>query len=449
MNSTIAAVATPSGSGGVAIIRVSGDGSKELLNQVIDNAEEVIKNPRRLFLREVRCKEKFLDSALIVFFKSPHSYTGLDLFEIHLHGNPLICMRLLQEFSALGARLAEGGEFTKLAFLNGKLDLLQAESVADLIAADSDEALHLAQEQISGRLSAFIKQIDQRLLEVIAEVAAHLDFSEEEIAPDDITLLKARLNFILQEVIVVLQSYNRSATIKSGFNVLLLGLPNAGKSSLFNKLLGEDKVIVTPIAGTTRDLVEGSFSLGGYKVNLCDSAGIIDSEDLVEALGIKRAIKKIAWAHLILHVVDGTRALLEEESHIEKIIEGSLKPTLTVANKSDLKGFTPRVDTLPVSTLLDKGMEELQKALVTHLEGVTSKGPNELGCAITSFRHYELLSKARSHLESGISILQTTEDLEIFAEELRLTSICLEELLGKVTTEDVLGIIFSKFCVGK
>lgn len=443
----IVAIATPFGESAIGAIRLSG---LDVLNRIRDLI--VIKGklrPRYAHYVKIRDeKGEILDEGILIYYPSPKSYTGEDMVEIFLHGNSLILRKALELFISKGIRLAEPGEFTKRAFLNGKMDLLQAEAVADLIGSKSERALKAAQRQLQGELSSLINSLRERLLEILAYVEADIEFSEEDIP----TLSKEQIIYLLKDIVLsiekLLSTVKVGEYLRRGINLAIVGKPNVGKSSLFNALLGTERAITTPIPGTTRDFIQESLTLKGIPINLIDTAGIRHTEDPVEKIGVERSLQKLKGADLVLFVVDGSSPLEEEDLSIYNLV----KPLahMVVINKADLplKEEVLRAfpDAIKVSAVKGEGVEELKEALLERL-GVYALDSMQV---YLSVRHENLLKKSKEVLKSLINKLETGDIFpEILMLDLREAISYLEEIVGVISTEDILGSIFSRFCIGK
>lgn len=443
----IVAIATPYGESAIGVIRLSGLNVLERVRDCI-----VLKGePKPRYAHFVKIKDQdgsILDEAILIFYPSPKSYTGEDMVELFLHGNPLILKKALELFLSKGIRLAEPGEFTKRAFLNGKMDMLQAEAVADVISAKSELALKVAQRQLQGELSAHINSLREKLLELLAYVEADIEFSEEDIP----TLSKQQLIAMLEEIVGKMDNLLAHAEtgeyIRRGINLALVGKPNVGKSSLFNSLLGKERAIVTHIPGTTRDFLRESLNLEGIPINLIDTAGIRHTEDLVERIGVERSLQELEKADLVLFVVDASKPLEEEDRQVYQRVKGMRH--IVVLNKKDIGVHTSVLREFPEGVLLSaltrEGVEELKRLILKNL-GV------ELGDGMQiylSVRHADLLKKSKRVLKF-LSDRLKVEDIspEIIMLDLRESLIYLEEIVGTISTEDILGSIFSRFCIGK
>ncbi|RMH03734.1 MAG: tRNA uridine-5-carboxymethylaminomethyl(34) synthesis GTPase MnmE [Aquificota bacterium] len=443
----IVAIATPYGESAIGVIRLSGGGVWERIKDLI----LIKRGPKPRYAHLVKVKDfdgSVLDEGILIYYPSPHSYTGEDMIELFLHGNPLILKKTLELFMSKGIRLAQPGEFTKRAFLNGKMDMLQAEAVADLISARSELALKCAQRQLQGELSQKINSLREKLLELLAYVEADIEFSEEDIPTLTKDQIINMLSSVIEKIEELLKTVNTGEFIRKGINLAIVGKPNVGKSSLFNAMLGEERAIVTPIPGTTRDYLQESLTIKGVPVNLIDTAGIRYTQDPVESIGIERSLQKLKSAHLVLFVLDASMPPEEEDRHIYSMVK-DLKH-LVVLNKID-KGICPQTEKefpngVRVSALRGEGIQELKERIL-ELLGV------ELGDGMhvyISVRHADLLKKAKEVLKL-LEYRLVSEDLfpEIIMLDLREALSYLEEVVGVITTEDILGSIFSRFCIGK
>jgi len=453
---TIAAVATPAGEGGVGIVRVSGPDAERIATAIFVKAEG--KNGRLKshmlhygMIREPK-SEKILDQVLLTIMREPRSYTGEDVVEVHCHGGVFVVRRVLGLILAQGARHAEPGEFTKRAFLNGRLDLAQAEAVRDLIAARTEKGADLALSQIKGEFSIWIGDLREQLLDILAQVEAAIDFPEEEIEFLERPALVARIDALRSEIRVILGTYEWGRLFREGAKVCICGRPNVGKSSLFNALLGEERVIVTPIAGTTRDVIEESINLDGLPVVLSDTAGIRDATDDVERIGVKLSRERLEKADAVIVVLDGSTALTEAD--IVFLSSTAKKIGLVAVNKSDLE---QRVDgerlrqiignkeIVTVSATQGYGIQELRKSL----REIILPMDIEPAVILTNVRHKgALLSGAQALADAGIA-LREAQALELVAVALLQAKESLEDVVGLMQNEDILELIFSKFCIGK
>jgi len=441
-NDAIVAVATPAGRGGVAVIRLSGPDLRPLLRKLC--AIEPV--PRRAALAAfLGPAGETIDRGLALFFPAPHSYTGEDVIELQGHGGPVVVQLLLARCVELGARIAEPGEFSKRAFLNDKMDLAQAEAVADLINATTAEAARCAVRSLDGEFSLRIDALVASLTDLRVLIEATLDFPEEEIDFIERYGLKQKLGELSAGVRVVFAASRQGSLLREGIHVVLAGHPNVGKSSLLNRLAGADRAIVTDIPGTTRDAIRESISLRGVPLHIVDTAGLREAQDPVEKIGIERSHEAISNADLVLWIADAVRpaTLAMDDGLLDRLAPGVAK--IRVINKADLVDPAKRAsieDTaLWVSARSGDGLEEL-KTRILHAAGWRDGE----GVFLARARHLQALSEASSHLvaaEAGI------EQLDLCAEELRLAQSALGSITGEVTADDLLGKIFSQFCIGK
>ncbi len=447
---TIAAIATPPGIGGVGIVRVSGPLTLSIAEQITD----LIPIPRQAhFCRFYSEEKEILDEGLALYFSGPNSFTGEDVLELQGHGGPLVLDRLLQRVLQCGARLAKPGEFSERAFLNGKLDLAQAEAVADLIEASSEQAVRSAVRSLCGEFSKQVKELVEALIQLRLYVEAAIDFPEEEIDFLSDGHVLAQLEAIQEKLAKVKVSAKQGSLLRDGMNVVLTGKPNVGKSSLLNALSGEQTAIVTQIAGTTRDVLKEQINIDGMPLHLIDTAGLRTSEDLVEQEGINRAKQAISKADEIILIVDA-----DEKSDLKKLIEKNfseidcdLSSVTVIKNKIDLTKDKPRLaeeqghTVIYLSAKQEQGIDLLKQ----HLKERMGYKQTMEGVFIARRRHLQALDLAAEHLTLGQEQLVSADAGEFLAEELRLAQQALGEITGEFTTEDLLGRIFSSFCIGK
>lgn len=444
---TIAAIATAAGRGGVGVIRVSG---RDLLPLAHAISGGKTPTPRRALYTDFFAADgSVLDNGLLLYFPAPHSFTGEDVLELQGHGGPVILNMLLRRCVELGCRLAEPGEFTRRAFLNEKIDLAQAESVVDLIDAQSEAAARSAVKSLKGAFSAEIHRLVDELIQLRMLTEATLDFPEE----DDVEWLEkagalARLQQVQQQLDRVLATATQGAMLREGLHVVLIGQPNVGKSSLLNALAGEEIAIVTDIAGTTRDTVREHIVLEGVPLHIIDTAGLRDTEDKVEQIGIERTWQAITRADLALLLVDAAHGLGEAEQAILAKLPPTL-PRLLVHNKIDLSGEKATVteldgiQTVRVSAKQGTGLEGLRQQI---LQQVGWQGESE-GLFLARERHLDAIRRARTELDQARQAYAVAA--ELFAEHLRRAQHALSEITGEFTADDLLGVIFSRFCIGK
>ncbi|WP_456342835.1 tRNA uridine-5-carboxymethylaminomethyl(34) synthesis GTPase MnmE [Thermovibrio sp.] len=456
---TIAAIGTPVGKGAIGIVRISGKEALRILRELFrtkkgQKREEF--EERRLYYGLV--VDEFgepIDEVLVVYMKAPKSFTGEDVVEIHSHGGIVVVRKILREVLKRGARLAEPGEFTMRAFINGKIDLVQAEAINQLIEAKSEVEAKVALRQLEGSLSKRIEEIRDKLLETKAYIEAAVDFPDEEVELLEKGKVKERLIEVKEEIERLLRSYREGRLIREGIKVAIVGRPNVGKSSLLNALLKEERAIVTEIPGTTRDVIEESITVKGIPVRLIDTAGIRETAEKVEKIGIERSIEKLKEADVILFVIDGSAGFTEEDRKIGELLSGK-DNVIVVINKKDA-GLKVRCRDLrewsrcvEISAKSGERIEELADEIVrlVLLEPEAVLGGEE--DVITSERHRELLEEAKRAVERAIKSLdEGFESPEFLSMDIDEALEKLGMIVGKVTTEDMYDIIFSRFCIGK
>ena len=440
---TIAAIATPAGRGGVGVVRVSGPGAERIATAVLGGPPA----PRHATLAVMRdAGGTQIDQGIALYFPAPNSYTGEPVLELQGHGGPVVLASVLAACIDAGARIAEPGEFTRRAFLNGKLDLAQAEGVADLIAAATAEAARSAMRSLSGEFSAEIKSLVAQLTELRALTEATLDFPEEEIDTIHLEDARRRLARARESLADVFAKSRQGSLLRSGINVVLAGRPNVGKSSLLNRFAGEDRAIVTSFPGTTRDTLRETVAVEGVPLNIVDTAGLRDAGDEVERLGIERTWGALGRADVVLMMMDATLGITpEDRAIIERLPAGVTQ--LHIFNKIDLAGLPPRArESEPVEVLVSaktgEGIEMLRHAL---LRAVGWQGSGE-SLFVARERHLRALAHAGERLAAAAA---QSRHWELFAEELRLAQQALTGVTGEFSADDLLGEIFSRFCIGK
>ena len=440
----IAAVATPLGRGGVGIVRLSGVDLAPIVRAIIGRIPEVRRASKAAFLDSSGLP---LDEGVVLYFRAPHSYTGEDVLELQGHGGPVVMRMVLSRCTELGARLADPGEFTRRAFENNRLDLAQAEAVADLIDASTEQAAKSALRSLRGQFSALIQEFESSLVELRMLVEAGLDFPEEEIDGVDRADLSGRLVRLQEAVGRVLSQSRRGSLLRTGVQVVLAGQPNVGKSSLLNRVAGEDVAIVTSVAGTTRDPIRESLNLEGVPLNIIDTAGLRDASDEVEVLGIQRSWRAIDQADLVLFLVDATQGLTEADGAIIAKLPAGLR-RIVVFNKIDLCSELPRIELasgetrIYLSAKTGEGIDLLRSAL---LQAAGWQSGDE-DVFIARERHIGALELVERILVQARGQLRSPE---LMAEELRLAHKALGSIVGEFTPDDLLGEIFSRFCIGK
>ncbi len=450
---TICAISSPLGEGGIAVIRMSGPAAHTILAAVFRPSKHVdALTPRHLYLGYVfdAATGIDVDEVFAVRLEQPHTYTREKMAEIYSHGGLAAQKRILALLVRKGARIAEPGEFTRRAYLNGRIDLAQAESVLDIIKSESDEELRYALVNAKGKLSEKINRIKEEVKGLITEVEAYIDFPEEELEIPGETWL-SRIDGLKREASALIASYSEGRAIKDGLELVIVGRTNVGKSSLLNALLVKEKAIVTPVPGTTRDLVEDTFHVKGIKFRVTDTAGLRTPRDPVEKEGIERVRKKIPEADIILWVLDGSSDYSSEDEKVYEAVKD--RKVIVVVNKTDLpaKLETGLIESkgLPwigVSALKGDGLDSLKEDLYHSFYSAGHKGP---GLLLTNARHMEALKKAEEALERAETSVKGHEPIEFCAFDLRDALSRLGEITGETCPEEILAEIFSRFCIGK
>lgn len=447
---TIAAIATPVGQGAVSVIRVSGEDAFDVVDQLWRGRQRVMEIPARMATlgKIYDSHSNLIDEVLLTRFVGRASYTGENTVEISGHGGVLVTQRLLEALVRAGAKLAGPGEFSQRAFLNGKLDLTQAEAVMDLITAQTDLALRAANQQLQGKLGLEVAALQDGMLGVLAHIEAYIDFPDEDIDPDTESVLVGKVESLATQTARLLASQERGRILREGLRLVFVGAPNVGKSSLLNVLLGFDRAIVSEVAGTTRDTVEEVVSLGGVPVRLIDTAGLRESVDAIEDAGIARTGAALASADLVVELLDASRSP-DEQTRVD--IMKAVKHHLVVLNKTDLAvhpgwGGVNDVD-VRISCVEAGGVEPLIEA-IQH-EVTTSAAELDATPVAINTRHRDCLQTVAAELATADGLMRAGEPVEFIAEHLRTALNAAGAVIGKLDAEDVLGRIFSSFCIGK
>lgn len=455
----IVAIATAPGRGGIGIVRLSGADLAPVIEAVLGPRAEALAPRHATFARFLDAAGEEIDEGIALSFPAPHSYTGENVLELQAHGGPVVLRmlvaRCLEAGRAIGLRLAEPGEFTRRAFLNDRLDLAQAEAVADLIDASTAAAARSAARSLAGAFSREVHALTEALIELRTLVEATLDFPEEEIEFLDASDARGRLTKIRAQLAQLLERAQQGAALREGLAVVLIGQPNVGKSSLLNALAGEELAIVTPVPGTTRDRIAQQVEVDGIPLNVIDTAGLRETVDVVERIGIERTWAEVERADVVLHLVDVTArdaAAAAADAAIEARVRerAPRAPVLTVFNKVDLTDLTARAegDWIWLSALTGAGLDALRARLLA-IAGWDSAASGE-HAFLARARHLEALHAAQAHLEAAAAHAeQGNRQLDLLAEELRLAANRLAEITGEFTADDLLGRIFSRFCIGK
>jgi tRNA modification GTPase len=444
---TICALATGNGLSAIAIIRLSGKQAIEITNTIFSR-DILNAKSHTMHFGAISDNTKIIDEVLVSIFKTGKSYTGEETVEISCHGSTFIQNKLLQLFITKGCRMATAGEFTMRAFRNGKLDLSQAESVADLIASESEAAHQTALKQLRGGFSNKLQELKTKLIDFASLIELELDFPEEDVEFADREQFENLLDALKQELIKLVQSFKLGNVIKNGISVVILGAPNVGKSTLLNTLLNEEKAIVSDIAGTTRDAIEDNLNIKGFTFRFIDTAGIRETTDTIESLGIKKSLEKVELANIILFVIDADAELSNQLLELEKIKESTKEKLLLVINKVDLnpeirKDFK---DALFISAKNEQGIESLKERLLTFVNTAQLSNNDTI---VTNLRHYEELQLTLNEINAITEGLDSGLTGDFLAINIRQALFHLGSITGKVTTDTLLGNIFGKFCIGK
>lgn len=451
---TIAAIATPAGYGGLGVIRLSGNQSLSIARKLLANGEHFNFTPQHASLQHLIYPETGgeIDEAVVTWFKAPHSFTGEDVVEISCHGSPVVLTEVLRLLTSLGADLAQPGEFSLRAFLNQRLDLTQAEAIKDLIHSQTTYQAKIAVRQLRGELSRQLKPIKDGLIELIVHFESSVEFVEDDLDPLNLKLFLGKIDDYVEQLSKLASSYRVGKLIRSGIKLALIGRPNVGKSSLFNALLGRDRAIVTHLPGTTRDTLNESFSINGIPIDLIDTAGIRETEDLIEKIGVERTRSAISEADFVIAVVESNSTLPAEE----KELLTQFPVNLFVLSKCDLgagmtegslRFLTDRAPLLRVSALTGDGIEELKQFI--YRQFVAESWQSNESAIITNERHYQALEQTLDALQ------QAKQDLlSGFTEEIALANLhralkTLGVITGETLIADIINQIFSTFCIGK
>jgi tRNA modification GTPase len=447
---TICAIATPAGTGGIGVFRVSGPDAFAICDKLLCHRRPCESyRGRTLHRAAVMDSDDVVDDVLIAIFHAPGSYTGDDVVEISCHGGPVPMRRILALLLANGARMAESGEFTLRAFLNGKMDLAQAEAVCDIISARTEEAHQLAQSLNAGRLSQEVVRIRDLLLGVLARIEASIDFPED-VGELNYALCRTELCLVESELVKLLSTADQGILYREGAKVALIGRPNVGKSSLMNALLRVSRAIVTPIPGTTRDVIEETLNVNGIPVRLLDTAGLRETEDIVERIGVERTKQSIAAADLVILILDASAGATAADEVLQARIAD--KRHLVVWNKSDLvgEGAKPAKPAgIAVSALTGFGIDTLEEAVAGALLGSDAKRLEGEQAVVTHARHRHALESALSHVRNAFETIDKAMPPDFLSIDVRGALTALGEVTGQTATDDIINEIFSRFCIGK
>jgi len=459
LDDTIAGVATPPGEGGIAIVRISGNESVNIVKDIFltkhgKNLDVLV--DRFFYLGKILDENQVIDEVMMVAMLGPNTYTGEDVVEIHCHGGVIVTRKILDLIISKGARIADPGEFTKRAFLNGKIDLSQAEAIIDIIAAKSDRGLKSAIKQLDGGLKEVIKVINDKIEKVLANLEAEIDFPDEDIDTMSINAMEHLIDEALFDVKNLIKEADAGRISREGVNVAIVGKPNVGKSSLLNVLARDDRAIVTNIPGTTRDIIEESIQIKGVLFKINDTAGFRDTQDIVEKIGLEKSKKLLLDADLVLFVVDDTQHLAEDDYRLIDELKNINKKILVIINKIDLKRFhlrneivklLPSAKIIEISALEKKGIAFLEEELVNMVfKGEVVQNQNYI---ITRARHKDALLKARDHLLESKKTIANGLTEEFLSIDLKDAWEALGQITGDTIEKDIMDKIFSEFCIGK
>ena len=457
IDDTIAAIATAPGEGGIGIIRISGEKSLQVAQSIFKSKSgKMIKdyNARTLIYGTVVDNEKVIDEVLVAYMKGPNSYTAEDVIEINCHGGFISVKKILELILSKGVRLAEAGEFTKRAFLNGRIDLSQAEAIIDVIKSKTDMAHEVAQSQLEGSLAKKIKDLRMNVTEVLAHLEVSIDFAEEDVEEITYQTLEEKALELRNEIKKLYDTAESGKILRDGLKTVIVGKPNVGKSSLLNSILGENRAIVTDIAGTTRDVIEEFVNIKGIPLKIVDTAGIRETEDVVEKKGVEKSIESFSTADLVIMVLDASRKLSEEDMEILESLKN--KKTIVLLNKMDLEPqielekieeFVNSEDIIKISALKHQGIEELQdkiEAMVYH-----GSVKNSSNLMITNSRHKDALFKAYESINDAISAIEQRMPYDFIEVDFKNIWDYLGYINGDTVREDLLDTIFANFCIGK
>ena len=451
---TIVALATARGKGAIAVIRLSGPEAITIADNLFHGKSLTDQDTHTLHFGTLREAGKILDEVVVSLFKAPHSYTKENVVEISCHGSDYIVEQIVKATLRQGARLAQAGEFTKRAFLNGQLDLAQAEAVADLIASDSHLSHEVAMKQMRGGFSQEIKTLRAQLIHFASMIELELDFGEEDVEFADRTALQNLIHNIQKLVRSLLKSFEFGNVIKNGVPVVIVGKPNAGKSTLLNALLNEEKAIVSDVAGTTRDFIEDEINLEGISFRFIDTAGLRETTDKVEAIGVERTLQKVEEASLVLYLFDVQTTTPEELAAETQALQlAGTKTLLAVANKidtlatPDLTAYQAIADTVSISASKGQGMEALKQKLIGKVKRHQLDTSDQT--IVTNLRHYQSLENTNAALDDVLQGIALDISGDLLASDIRRALYALGEITGEITTDDLLENIFTKFCIGK
>lgn len=452
---TIAAISTPRGEGGIGIVRISGNHALEILGKIFKpKSKKNVEDLRNFSINygHLYDGENLVDEVLVSIMKAPNTYTKEDIVEINCHGGFVITEKVLETVLKNGARISESGEFTRRAFLNGRLDLTQAEAVMDIIHGKTEKSVSLSLDQLRGDLKEQIGHLKKLVLDVAAHINVVLDYPEEGIDDPLPENLVGNLREVMDTTDILIKSYDKGKMIKEGIKTAIVGKPNVGKSSILNSVLKEERAIVTHVAGTTRDVIEEVVNLKGIPLVLVDTAGIRKTDDLVENIGVEKSKQLIESADLILFVVDGSRALDEEDMRIHEAIKAEkvigILNKIDIREDIDLSPLTKINKWLEISAIKNQGIDEMEEEIYNHIieENVEDSSQK---VTITNIRHKSALEKTKQSIENIFETIENGLPMDLMAVDIKGALDSLSEVTGEISSEDLLDHIFSNFCVGK
>ena len=449
MNDTIAAISTTMGVGAISIIRVSGNDAINIVNKIFKGKDLTNVDSHTITYGHIIDNENIIDEVLVSIMKTPRTFTREDVVEINTHGGIAITNKVLELLLLNGCRLAEPGEFTKRAFLNGRIDLIEAEGVMDLINSKTEKSRKLAINQVNGEVSKLIKDLRQKVIEILANIEVNIDYPEyEDIEEMTNSMILSNIDSIEKEIKNILKHSEDSKLIKDGIKTIIIGSPNVGKSSILNRLLNEEKAIVTDIAGTTRDIVEGNVIIDGIVLNMIDTAGIRETDDVVESIGVKKSLDLINEADLILYVLNNNKELTNEEKEILNKIKD--KNNIVIVNKIDLENklnLNEVPNYIEMSVKEDKGINELRKKIkeMFNLEQIEQNDYTYLSSA----RSISLLKKSLESLDAVKKGIKNNMPVDMVEIDLKQMWSTLGEIIGETYTDELIDQLFSQFCLGK
>ena len=457
IDDTIAAIATAPGEGGIGIIRISGEKSLQVAQSIFKSKSgKMIKdyNTRTLIYGNIVDGEKVIDEVLLAYMKGPNSYTAEDVIEINCHGGFISVKKILELILSKDVRLADAGEFTKRAFLNGRIDLSQAEAIIDVIKSKTDMAHEVAQSQLEGSLAKKIRELRNNVTEVLAHLTVSIDFSEEDVEEITYQTLEEKSSELRNEIKKLYDTAESGKILRDGLKTVIVGKPNVGKSSLLNSILGENRAIVTDIAGTTRDIIEEFVNIKGIPLKIVDTAGIRETEDVVEKIGVEKSRESFSTADLVIMVLDASRKLSQEDMEILESLEN--KKTIVLLNKMDLESqielekieqFVNSEDIIKISALKNQGIEELQDKIEAMVYHGSVKNSSDL--MITNSRHKDALFKAYESINDAINAIEQRMPYDFIEVDFKNIWDYLGYINGDTIREDLLDTIFANFCIGK